>query len=265
MTLFWLTAAFVLLALLLPPIAQPQSYHGFIDARTLLGVPNFWNTISNLPFVVVGLLGVMQLAPARSVAGRFRDPAERWPYVAFFAAIALTGFGSAYYHLAPDDARLVWDRLPIALACAALPVALLADHYGDRHRLSILRGLLPALAIGAATVGWWSYGFRSGSGGNLVPYFALQTYAVAVTCYLLLAQPARYSHRGDLWVVIAMWGLARVVEWLDGLLYADGYLLSGHTLKHLLAAFAAAWVLRMIRRRAPLASPAPATVTLRPS
>lgn len=264
MMLAWITAAFVLLAIFLPPIPQPQSYHAFVDARTLLGVPNFWNVTSNLPFLIVGVWGVAALLPAGKAAAHFRDAAERWPYLAFFAAITLTGFGSAWYHLAPDDARLVWDRLPIALACAALPLAMIVDHHGERHRNAVLGALLPALAVGAFTVGLWSYGFRHGDGGNLAPYFALQVYAVAVTCYFLLAQPARYTHRGDLWVVIAIWGLARAAEWLDAWLYAGGNLLSGHTLKHLLAALASGWVLRMIRRREPL-STSSATATLRTS
>ncbi len=259
MSLFWLTAAFVLLAVVLPPIAQPQSYHAFVDARSLLGVPNFWNTASNLAFVIVGFAGIALLTPARRLAAHFRDPAERLPYLAFFAAVALTGFGSAWYHLAPDDARLVWDRLPIALACAALPLALFADHDGDRYRRAVTAGILPALGIGAVTVGWWAHTARDEGGGNLVPYFALQAYAVAATLWYLLARPPRYTRRNDLWVVIAIWGLARATEWLDAFLYANGWLLSGHTLKHLLAALAAAWVLRMIRRREPLAGPAVAT------
>lgn len=247
MKLFWISAAFVVLALVLPPVSQPQSYHAFVDDRTLLGIANFWNTASNLPFVLVGLWGTWVLAPAQHVRAHFHDPAERWPYLAFFAAIALTGVGSAWYHLAPDDARLVWDRLPIALACAALSVAFIGDIVGRRA----MPALWPALGIGAATVGWWQHTELHGA-GNLIPYFALQTYVVAVALYLLLAVPARYSHRGDIWTMLAIWILARVAEWLDAPLYAGGYFLSGHTFKHLLAALAAAWLLRMILRRSPL-------------
>ena len=36
----------------LPPIAQDPLYHAFADQRALLGVPHFWNVVSNLPFVL---------------------------------------------------------------------------------------------------------------------------------------------------------------------------------------------------------------------
>src|SRR6185312_6377098 len=108
---------------------QPQSYHAFADDRTLLGVPNFWNVVSNLPFLGVGLAGLRALLPAGSpVVARFREPRERWAWATVFAAVLLTGLGSAWYHLAPGDARLVWDRLPIALMYGALIVAILGDH-----------------------------------------------------------------------------------------------------------------------------------------
>ena len=247
MKLFWITAGLVVLALLLPPVPQPQSYHAFVDDRALFGVANFWNTASNLPFVLVGLWGVWVLAPAQRMRAHFHDVAGRWPYVAFFAAIALTGVGSAYYHLAPDDARLVWDRLPIALACAALAVAFIGDMFGRRAT----RALWPALGIAAASVGWWQHSEQVGA-GNLVPYFAVQSYVVVVALYFLLAAPARYTRRGEIWTMLAIWVLARVAEWLDTPLYAGAWFLSGHTFKHLLAALAAAWLLRMILRRSPL-------------
>src|SRR5262245_15202615 len=41
----------------LSPIPQDLSYHTFADDRTMLGVPNFLNVASNLPFIVVGVLG----------------------------------------------------------------------------------------------------------------------------------------------------------------------------------------------------------------
>lgn len=77
-----------------PPIAQSQDYHAFADQRTILGIPDFWNFISNLPFALVGILGLM----------RRRDAAAR----VLFGGVLLTCLGSAYYHLEPGDARLVW-------------------------------------------------------------------------------------------------------------------------------------------------------------
>ena len=71
--------------LLVPPITQDQSYHQFADQRTPFGIPNFWNVISNLPFIAVGAAGLRRF---------HHDPAT----VVLFLGIFLTGFGSSYYH-----------------------------------------------------------------------------------------------------------------------------------------------------------------------
>src|SRR5215468_12296437 len=92
--------------LLLPPIAQNQHYHDFADQRTILGIPHFWNVVSNLPFIAIGAAGLWQSR---------RDPA----IIALFLGILLTGFGSAYYHLDPNDSTLFWDRLPMAISFMA--------------------------------------------------------------------------------------------------------------------------------------------------
>ena len=92
---------------LVPPIAQDETYHLFADDHSLWGIPNFWNVASNLPFAIVGVLGLWKL---RGV----------FDYVLFTGVAALTFFGSAYYHLAPNDTRLVWDRLPMTLVFMAL-------------------------------------------------------------------------------------------------------------------------------------------------
>ena len=69
--------------MLLPPLAQTPSYHNFADRRTILDIPDFWDVISNLPFLVVGLMGLL----------RFRDQALRL----LFFGVFCTSLGSAYY------------------------------------------------------------------------------------------------------------------------------------------------------------------------
>src|ERR1700745_4249361 len=97
-----------LIALLpLPPLLQNQAYHQFADQRELFGIPNFWNVVSNLPFVAVGAVGLW----------RFHRDATT---VVLFAGLFLTGFGSSYYHLDPNDSTLFWDRLPMTICFAAI-------------------------------------------------------------------------------------------------------------------------------------------------
>ncbi len=54
--------------------------------------------------------------------------------------------------------------------------------------------------------------------------------------------------------VVALYAVAKVSELLDAKIFALGQVVSGHALKHLVAAIAAYWILRMLRRRHPLAA-----------
>jgi hypothetical protein len=128
----WTIAGVVVIGVLLGPrIAQPQSYHLFADQRTVFGISHFFDVVSNLGFLVVGVWGVVFVMKANSGAnGTFLHPGERWPYFFFFLGVLLTAFGSAYYHWAPDNARLVWDRLPMAMGFMGLLAAVLAERMG---------------------------------------------------------------------------------------------------------------------------------------
>lgn len=113
-----LTLATIVAMALAPRIPQNESYHDFADQRSVLGVSNFLNVVSNLPFFLTGLSGLLFLTRKQSTASRgsFLHRFERWPYVMFFLGVTLTCFGSAYYHLSPNSDRLMWDRLPISIA-----------------------------------------------------------------------------------------------------------------------------------------------------
>src|SRR5712691_1599795 len=126
---------------LLPPIPQDQSYHHFADQRTLLGVPNFWNVVSNLPFIAVGAAGLWQF---------HRNPAT----FVIFLGIFLTGFGSSYYHWNPNDGTLFWDRLPMALAFMAILAGVVEERV-DAKAGAVL--LWPLLAIGVFSLLLWRW------------------------------------------------------------------------------------------------------------
>lgn len=229
---------------LLPAIPQPQGYHAFADARELVGIANFWNVVSNVPIGIAGLVGLIVVMKQ---PGLFLEPGENLAYACFFGATLLAAAGSTYYHLAPDDARLLWDRLPIGLATTVLPIAVAADHFGARSTRPLI---LPALVAGGVSGVYWRMSELAGR-GNVVPYLMLQLLAI-VAVLILARRPGRYTRGRDLWVVVGLYGLARLAEIFDAAIYHTGGLLSGHTYKHLLAALAAAWVLRMIRLRVPI-------------
>jgi len=228
-------------AFLLPPLRQPQSYHQFADGRTFAGIPNCLNVVSNAGFLVVGLMGLWFLA------GRdhFIEPRERTAYVVFFLGVCATCFGSSYYHWAPRDATLSWDRLPMTVAFMSLLSAMIAE------RISVTAGtrlLWPLVAAGAASVGWWRWT------GNLLPYMASQYFSIFLIGWLVLVFPPSYTRSGDLLVVTGIYALAKVAEGLDAWIYKLTGWISGHTLKHLIAAAAVYWLLRMLRKRVSWAS-----------
>ncbi|MFQ5863873.1 MAG: ceramidase domain-containing protein [bacterium] len=169
-----ITLAAVVAILALPPIPQSQTYHRFADQRTLLGIPNFLNVISNAPFFIVGLLGLFFLWRQRAsdASGAFAERSEQWPYLLLFSGVALTCFGSVYYHLAPDNARLVWDRLPMSLIFMSFLAAIIVE------RISVKAGLLlllPLVTVGIGSVIYWHWSELRGV-GDLRLYIMVQFY-----------------------------------------------------------------------------------------
>ena len=51
------------------PIAQDTGYHHFADQRGLINVPNFFDVISNLAFVIVGVMGMRLIGSGRGTGG----------------------------------------------------------------------------------------------------------------------------------------------------------------------------------------------------
>jgi hypothetical protein len=249
-----LAVAIGIAALFVPRTPQPLSYHHFADQRTWLGVPNFGDVASNLLFLWAGLWGLAFLT-GKSSRGQFLDPRERWPYAFVFLGLVLTAFGSAYYHLAPDNARLVWDRLPMTMVFMPLVAALITERIDVRFGLWLLPVLI---AIGVGSVLEWHLSEQRGS-GDLRFYAAVQLYALLALLTALLLSP-RYSRGSDLLVVASFYVLAKVLEAADRHIFSLGNLLSGHTLKHLAAGAAGIWVLRMLRQRRPVSPPAPTEI-----
>jgi hypothetical protein len=228
-----LTAASLLALPLLPPIPQDQGYHQFADQRTLLGVPNFWNVVSNIPFILIGATGLRQF---------HRDPA----IIMLFLGIFLTGFGSSYYHLDPSDRTLFWDRLPMAIGF----MAILAIAIEERVNASAGAFLLwPLTAIGALSLLLWRWT------GDLRLYVWVQFFPCLALPLLFLALPPKYSGSFYWLIAAALYALAKLFEFYDGAIYSAGAILSGHTLKHLAAAAACVAILRYFRKRQPIAAP----------
>lgn len=206
------------------PIPQPEGYHAFADQRSILGIPNFWNVVSNLPFLLIGLAGlfVMRARPSPGVL-----PALRPAYLTFFLGTALVAFGSGCYHLAPSDSSLVWDRLPMTIAFMAFLAILIGEQIG---RLIGARLLLPFLAVGLLSIVYWRLN------GDLRPYVLVQFLPMLLAPLLLLLFPSALTRPALLWGVLVAYAVAKVFEELDVPVYQVVRVISGHSLKHIIAA-----------------------------
>ena len=246
-------AGLVALTLLHAPIAQPAAYHQFADSRALAGIPNAWNVLSNLPFALVGAWGLSLLARTRP-AIPFRAPWERWPWRVFFAGVLLVTFGSSWYHWAPDNARLLWDRLPMTVAFMGLLTAILAERVGVRWAR---RAFVPLLLLGVASAAWWYVTERAGH-GDLRPYVILvQGGSLVLTLLMVLLYPARYRGTGNLYGALALYAVAKLFEESDHAGWLLGFGVGGHCLKHLAAAGAVALLAARLRHIGAPCTPSP--------
>ena len=181
--------------------------------------------------------------PARTT---FQDRRESWPYWVLFLNITAVAFGSIYYHWTPDIDHLLWDRLPIVIAIAALLSATVADCISLTAGLWLLP-LLMVLAVFSVLYWYWT---ELHGRGNLNFYIVMQFYSILLIIWISALFPSRYSHGNGVFQVIAWYALAKAAEILDERIFTwtDDWI-SGHTLKHLIAAFAAYWIMRVLRKR----------------
>lgn len=224
-----LTAVILAGVFFVGPIAQDTSYHQFADVDAAVGIPNVWNVLSNIPFVLIGIFGLVK--SRKSFLGK---PHEAWHMAcqAFFIGLVLTGFGSAYYHISPANETLVWDRLPMTISFMAFFSFVVSLHINQR--LGAM-ALWPLLAIGMASVFYWSY--TEGAGvGDLRFYAVVQFLPVILIPMILILFPVPGYQQKYVWMLIVLYVVAKLMENFDADIY-HVLSISGHTIKHVIAAF----------------------------
>jgi hypothetical protein len=229
-----ITAVYVL------PLARlaHRASGSFADGRTILDIPNGLDVLSNLPFALAGLLGFARLP---RVAPELRRQAGTF-YLALVAVLA----GSSFYHLAPSAERLLFDRLPITVAFMSVFALVL----GDRVSPLLARRMHPVLLLAAAGAALhWYFGGASPGGGDLRPYALVQAVPMVALPALLLFFPGRLDERRFVLAVL-FYGIAKLCELGDAWIWERSGLVSGHTLKHLLAGAACFLLLPGSRREA---------------
>lgn len=215
------------------PIPQDPLYHAFADQRTWLGLPNFADVTSNLPFLFVGVLGLYQ-----GWKGRIAGFSVAW--ACFFVGVSLVSVGSAYYHYHPTNSTLVWDRLPMTVGFMALFVALLSELVDSRLHLC----LLPAILLGLASVIYWNLY------DDLRFYVWVQFAPLLIIPAMIVMFPSRFSHSYLLIVALACYLLAKILEAEDTYIFKfTQHLVAGHAIKHIMAAAGCFFIFLMLRLR----------------
>ncbi len=242
----WLIAASAIIVVVffvfVDPLAQDPAYHEFVDDRRLLAIPNFWNVVSNLPFLFVGLYGFLFVQRYPLLVG---ESGLHRAWQAFFIGIFVTSFGSGYYHLAPGNATLVWDRLPMTIAFSGLFTLVIGEYLSVRAARHLL---MPLLLAGAASVIYWDVTEANGA-GDLRPYAVVQFLPMILTCAILLMYRRASDLTRYLWLMIAMYAIAKLLEFFDAGVYEIFGFISGHSLKHVAASLGPLALLFAMRAR----------------
>jgi hypothetical protein len=215
--------------LFIDPIKQDSGYHLFIDTRTIFGIPNFWNVVSNLPFLIVGALGAYQIIGSREL--KIIDTIKM-AYLSFFTGLVLIALGSAYYHLSPQNQTLLWDRLAMSIAFMALFAIVLAE-FIDKGVGRILWPILTLAGIGAVL--YW-FITETGGRGDLRYYVLVQFLPMLIIPVILLCFRSPFTHVSAYWWLLVAYSAAKLFEHFDVGIYQLTGTVSGHTLKHIAAA-----------------------------
>lgn len=229
----------VLLMLLTPTVPQSQDYHIFADRRNFFGVPNTLNVISVFPFLIIGVIGFVLCLHGNYFGLSLRG--EVWGWLVFYAGVEATAFSSAYYHLKPDDARLVWDRLPVTIAFISIMVIFIIERIDERTGTA---SLFPLLILGIASIAYWRLF------DDLRPYVLVQFIPFIAIPTMAILFPPKYTH-SEYWLWSAgFFLLAEIAEATDRKLYKlNHYVISGHTLNHLSASVVPILLTIMLSRR----------------
>ena len=232
-----------------PAISQNPDYHHFADTWSFLGISNFFNVASNVPFLIVGYLGVsIVITKAKDASPPHRlDMHEVLPAATVFIGAMMVAFGSAFYHLRPDNITLMVDRFTMTISFMGILSLIIAERI---HKPSGV-GLLPLLlSIGMASVIFWIAPELNGNTGDLRPYFLVQFLSLIIIFLILLMFPATYTKQHLLYSALGLYVLAKMFEDYDLALYemfGNGF--SGHTLKHLTAGLAIYQIVRYVKQR----------------
>ena len=234
---------FIIALALYGRIPQSQGYYEFSDNRSFFGIPNFFDVVSNLSFLLAGIYGLLLFrknAPPGSL------PSLRCAYLTFFVGNALVAFGSGYFHLNPNDSTLFWDRLPITISFMSFVTIIVGEYI---HEAVAKKLLVPLLFLGLFSVLWWRL-TDNHDGGDLRIYIIVQFLPMLLIPLVIWLYPPTLEPNSYIWGLLGMYGLAKIFELLDEPIFQILKVVSGHTLKHVAAALGVLiFGMGLVRRR----------------
>ncbi|XP_059435082.1 uncharacterized protein LOC132168032 [Corylus avellana] len=230
---------FVVLMIVTPAIPQSEAYHDFADKREFFGIPNTLNVVSNFPFLVIGVIGLVLCYHGNYFRLSLQGELCGWTF--FYIGVAAVAFGSAYYHLKPNDARLVWDRLPMTIAFTSIISIFIIERIDERKGTI---SIIPLLTAGIISIFYWRFF------DDLRPYALVQFVPCIAIPVMAILLPPMYTH-STYWLWAAgFYLLAKVEEAADKVIYEwTHHIVSGHTLKHLCAAMVPVFLTLMLAKR----------------
>ncbi|KAL5704384.1 hypothetical protein ACHQM5_022822 [Ranunculus cassubicifolius] len=237
----WIVAiiCFIVLMLVTPSIPQSQEYHDFADHRKFLGVPNFLNVVSNFPFLVIGIIGLILCYHGNYFQLSLQG--ELWGWTCFFLGVAAVAFGSSYYHLNPNDATLIWDRLPMTIAFTSIIAIFIIERIDERKGTI---SIIPLVLAGIISILYWRFF------DDLRPYALVQFLPCLAIPLMAILMPPMYTHSSYWLWAAGFYLLAKLLEAEDKPTYKLAHhIVSGHTLKHLAAAMVPIFLTLMLAKR----------------
>lgn len=207
-----------------PFVPQLPAYHAFADQQHWHGLPHPGDVLSNLPFALTGVAVLVALHRARGAL----STAERHLLTLIGLGLLVTCAASTWYHLAPDDGGLAIDRSGMVFAFAGL-LGLAGCRVSSRAGIALA---LAVLVAGPLAIQFWV------TTGDLWPWAVVQGGGALLRLVLpTTAQGAALPVRWG--AVVVLYALAKLLEVGDRAVWSStAGLVSGHSLKHVVAALA---------------------------
>ncbi len=228
--------AFIVVFVFINPIQQDESYHHFADSISIIHIHNFWNVISNIGFVFTGLYGFTILKKYQITTAI--------NYV-LFAGIMLTGIGSAYYHFAPNNTTLVWDRLPMTIVFTTFFAQLYSWYISSKTAMIIW---ISSLVLGIVSVFYWHY-TESIHQGDLRLYAIVQYLPMLLLLVILAFHYKQFPFLlQPISMVILFYIIAKLFEHFDKTIFENTQCIGGHPFKHIAASIASLYIVKMVEK-----------------